>query len=306
MELAFKMNAFAGRRDTLRHSIKAVSEAGFKSIGLVFDKPFMWLADMEPHRVEEIKLMLKEANLRVASISSCTASGYDRPDDDFTPPGQRFGPAFTSSKQEERGLRIGHTKSVINFAVELNCGQVDTSTGYQPKDMDHADTWRYTRDCLVEIAKYAEVMGVSINMEYEPGEFGPGGLFVGDAHSAMSMISDVGSPALGVTFDVGHAYVCAEDVPATVRLLGERMRVVEFEDIATEIDPETGLTKRRHYHLVPGKGEIDFKPILEAMKEVHYTGPVIVELYSLWDEEPEKACQETYQYLMDKFGDYFK
>ena len=190
--------------------------------------------------------------------------------------------------------------------MELGLDQVDTSTGYQPKDMDHADTWRYTRDCLIQIAEHAERRGVSINMEYEPGEFGPGGLFVGDAHSAMSMISDVRSPALGVTFDVGHAYVCAEDVPATVKLLGDRMRVVEFEDIASEIDTQTGLKQRRHYHLVPGMGEIDFEPILEAMREISYSGPVIVELYSLWDEEPERACRETYEFLMRKFSNYFE
>lgn len=305
MELAFKMNAFAGREDSLEYAIRVISEAGFSSIGLVFDKPFMWLDDLKYKRMCEIQEMLRRADLKVASISSCTASGYWRDDKDLTPPGQRFGPAFTSPDPEERALRVGHTKSLIDFAIQLGIRHVDTSTGYQPKDMNFITAWSYTSECLKELAEYAQRKGVSLNIEYEPGEFGPGGLFVADAHTALAMIQDVGSPALGVTFDVGHSYVCAEDIPETIKLLGERTRVVEFDDIASEPDPETGLMKRRHHHLVPGDGDIDYGPIFVALEEIDYRGPIIVELYSLFESNPEEACRRTYEYLMREYGKYF-
>jgi len=304
MLLAFKQNAFANRPDIMRHSVNVIRDAGFHGIGLVFDKPYLWLDAFSAKNTKDIRAILDRSGLSVADVSTCTASGYDRPDDDFTPPGQRFGPSFTSDDAEERRCRTEHTKRVIDFAVALGCYNVDTSTGYQPAGADHATAWKRTRDCLCRICEYAEERGVSLNIEYEPGEFGPGGLFVGSATSALAMINDVGSTALGINLDVGHSYVCAEDVPATIRMADDRVRVVEFEDIKSYKD-ERGIWRRRHYHLVPGEGEMDYLPIFEALKEIGFSGPVIVELYSLFDKNPEEACQKTYMYLAEHFSEYF-
>lgn len=304
MLLAFKQNAFANRPDIMHHSVRVIRDAGFRGIGLVFDKPYLWLDALSAKNTKEIRTILDRSKLSVADVSTCTASGYERPDDDFTPPGQRFGPSFTSDDPEERQHRIEHTKKVIDFAVALGCFNVDTSTGYQPVNTDHATAWKRTRDCLFHICEYAETRGVSLNIEYEPGEFGPGGLFVGSASSTLAMINDVGSLALGINLDVGHSYVCAEDVPATIRMADDRVRVVELEDIKSHRD-ERGIWRRRHYHLVPGEGEMDYLPIFEALKEIDFSGPVIVELYSLFDSNPEKACKETYAYLTENFSEYF-
>ncbi|OHA48893.1 MAG: hypothetical protein A2806_04330 [Candidatus Terrybacteria bacterium RIFCSPHIGHO2_01_FULL_48_17] len=305
MRLAFKVNAFANRPDVLVHAAHTIKDAGFSGIGLVFDKPFLWLPNLKADRIRQLRKLLQETGLSVESVSTCTASGYWRPDDDFTPAGQRFGPSFTSRNSKERELRVRHTIKVIDFAQAVGCRYVDTSTGYQPQDMDVATTWKYTRDCLRQICDYAEKRCVSVNIEYEPGEFGPGGLFVGDASTAMLMIADVGSPALGVNLDVGHSYVCGEDVPATIRMLGERVRVVELDDIASRRD-EKGVMRRRHYHLVPGEGEIEYRPIFEALREINFQGPVIVELYSLFDKNPEDACKKTFGYLAANYGSFFK
>ena len=192
MQLAFKCNAFAGRKNALGHAITTISEAGFKSIGLVFDRPYLWLEDTKPIVVSVIGRMLTMSNLSVASVSACTASGYDRPANDFTPPGQRFGPSFASKEYSERWLRVNHTKRVIDFANELGCSFVDISTGYQPSDLSFATTWQFTKECLEKVCAYAERKHTFINIEYEPGTFGPGGLFVGSALFALAMCEDVG------------------------------------------------------------------------------------------------------------------
>ena len=304
MQLAFKINAFANKPNLLEYGMRTIHEAGFKSVGLVFDKPFLWIRDFRRSRIREIEKLLYKYDLTVADVSSCTASGFERLDNDFTPAGQRFGPSFTSRDAQERRRRIDHTENVIDFAVALGCKNVDTSTGKQPDDMSFKTAWDLTRKCLVRICDYAEKRGVSLNIEYEPGEFGPGGLFVGDAHTLLAMVADVGSPALGANLDVGHSYVCAEDIPATVRLLDDRVRVVELDDIKSERDAK-GILRRRHYHLVPGEGEIKYHYIFEALREIAFTGPVIVELYSLYDKNPEDACRKTYEYLTRNFGKYF-
>lgn len=309
MLLAFKQNAFC-RPDALEHSIDVISEAGFKGIGLVFDKPWLWLPDATAQRMNVIQKTLTSAGLAVASVSSCTASGYDRADDDFTPPGQRFGPSFTSRDPTERQLRIGHTKTVIDFAIELGCTNVDTSTGYWPKDMRFAEAWQNTRDCLADLAEYAEKRDISLNIEYEPGEFGPGGLFVGDAHTFLAMAADVGSPVLRATWDAIHSWVGEENLPGTVQLLLDagRLGVVEFDDGGYDWEPKTGLWRRRHFHLVPGDGMIapEYEAVLQTLVKGGFEGPVIVELYSQWDKDPQEACRQTYRYLTDNFRKFFR
>lgn len=310
MELAFKINAFANRKNVFEYGASVIAEAGFKGIGLVFDKPFLWLEDTKPTKLSKILRFLERKDLKVVDVSSCTASGYYRPDNDFTPPGQRFGPSITSSDPEERALRVKHTKLVIDFALELGCRNVDTSTGYQPKDADFATTWKRARDCLIEMAEYADKKGVSLNIEYEPGEFGPGGLFVGDVHTFLAMANDVGYPCLKANWDCIHSWVASEDLPETIRLLANnnRLGIVELDDGARIAD-EQGFLRRRHYHLVPGTGEIDYYPVFEALKEVDFRGPVIIELYSLYNSvspSPEEACCMSYVYIRENFGHYFK
>src|SRR3989344_6903523 len=115
MQLAFKVNAFANRPDVLTHAAGIIADAGFRGIGLVFDKPFLWLSDLDSDRIRKLREFVSRAGLSVADVSTCTASGYWRPDDDYTPAGQRFGPSFTSRDPEERKRRVEHTIKVIDF-----------------------------------------------------------------------------------------------------------------------------------------------------------------------------------------------
>lgn len=306
MQLAFKINAFAGRENALEYAAIEISNAGFKHIGLVFDRPYLWLEDTTPQAVAYLGRMLTRRNLSVASVSSCTASGYARDKKDLTPPGQRFGPSFASKDHAERRLRIDHTKKVIDFACELGCSFVDISTGYQPADLDFATTWRLTQECLEAVCSYAENKYVFINIEYEPGTFGRGGLFVGSALSALAMCNDVGSSALGINLDLIHAAVCGEDIPTTIRLLDDRLHIVEFDDMKSVRD-ERGILRRKHEHLIPDDGELvlQYPAIFEALEEIGYNGPIIVELYNHFDKNPEEACRRSYEYLMKYFRKYF-
>ena len=306
MQLAFKCNAFAGRKNSLDYAICAISKAGFHSIGLVYDKPYLWHERTSGKSLTVLGQMLFNKHLSVASVSSCTASGYGRQDDDLTPPGQRFGPSFASRHLSERLTRIDHTKKVIDFACKMGCSFVDVSTGYQPPDLDFSMAWRFTRECLEEVCAYAKKNYVFINIEYEPGTFGPGGLFVGSALSALAMCEDVKSPVLGVNLDLIHAAVCGEDIPATIRLLGNRLHVVEFDDMRSVVD-EKGILRRKHEHIIPGEGElaIQYPAIFQALTEIKFHGPVVVELYNHYDNNPDNACEQSFKYLMTNFGSYF-
>ncbi len=304
MKLGFSINAFAGDkfRPFPQKALEIIADAGFRNVELVFDKPYFWLKDLELQRVAEIKTFLKRRQLAVVDVSACTAGGYERPDDDVAPPGQRFGPSFADKDESRRRLRVEHVEKVIDFAVMLNCPHVNTSTGYQPEARTFEEAWRDVRDCYREVVRYAKERDVWVNIEYEPGTYGPGGIFIANAKDTLKMIEDVGMDNLGVNFDIGHSFVLGEDIPQVIQILAKRglLRHIHLEDIE---EKEDGT--RVHFHLVPGEGNMHFLPILRTIKEVGYKGCITLELYSLWDRNPEQACRKAYQYLMSNFGEFF-
>ena len=305
MRLGFSINAFAGNKflPFPEKPLGIIAKAGFRNVELVFDKPYFWLKDLELKRISEIKTFLKKHNLTVVDVSACTAGGYERLDDDLAPPGQRFGPSFADNDETRRKLRIEHVKKVIDWAVLLDCPNVNTSTGYQPQDRSFEEAWQDVRDCYREIVRYAALRNVWVNIEYEPGTYGPGGLFIANAEDTLKMIKDVGMNNLGVNFDIGHSYVCKEDIPRVIQMFAQRglLQHIHLEDMEEKKDGT-----RVHFHLVPGDGNIDFLPILQTLKKVGYKGCITLELYSLWDKKPDKACGKSYQYLMSKFGKFFR
>jgi sugar phosphate isomerase/epimerase len=300
MKLCFNINAFAGKKfkPFPEKPLEIITGAGYKWVELRLDKPYFWLEDLNFDRIVEVKSLLNKFGLKVAQIGAETCGGYERPKNDVAPPGQRFGPSFSDEDFLRRRLRIEYTRKAIDFAVVLDAGNVNTCSGYQPQTASVKATWKMVRDGYREVVKYAKLRGVKVNIEYEPGKYGPGGLFIATAIDALRMINDVGVPNLGVTLDIGHSVVCGEDVPAVIIMLAREkvLNHIHIEDIKDKV----------HFHLVPGEGDIDFKPILKTLEKVNYQGAVSVELYSLWDKDPVEACKKSYQYLMTNFGEIFK
>ena len=304
VKLGFSINAFAGDRfrPFPQKALEIIADAGFKNVELVFDRPYFWLNDLKLQRVAEIKTFLMRHNLAVVDVSACTASGYERPDDDMAPPKQRFGPSFADRDENRRRLRVEHVKKVINFAVVLDCQNVNTSTGYQPEDRTSGEVWRDVRDCYREVMSYAKARDVWVNIEYEPGTYGPGGLFIATAKDTLKMIEDVGMEYLGVNYDIGHSFVCKEDIPQVIRTFAKHglLKHIHLEDMVENKDGT-----RVHFHLIPGDGDIQFLPIFRTLKEVGYKGCATLELYSLWDRNPQEACRKSYKYLMTNFAEFF-
>ena len=300
MKLCFNINAFAGKKfkPFPQKPIEIIAENDYKWVELRLDKPYCWLEDLNFAKIVEVKSLLKRFGLKVSQIGAETCGGYERSKNDVAPPGQRFGPSFSDEDPLRRKLRIDYTKAAIDFAVAMDTDNINTCTGYQPKTASFQKTWQRVKTGYREVAKYAQKRGVWINIEYEPGEFGPGGLFIANAKDTLKMIKDIGYPNVGVTLDIGHSVVCGEDVPEVIKMLFKEkvLRHIHIEDIKDKV----------HFHLVPGKGDIDFDPIFKALKEINYKDCISVELYSLWDKDPADAAKRSYEYLMKNFGQFFE
>jgi sugar phosphate isomerase/epimerase len=99
-------------------------------------------------------------------------------------------------------------------------------------------------------------------------------------------MKDFKSDYLKLNFDIGHFYCVNEDPSILIPRLAEYIEHFHMADIKN----------RKHYHLIPGHGSIDFKKVFESMEKIDYKGFVTVELYP-YKTNPIEAASISMDYL---------
>jgi sugar phosphate isomerase/epimerase len=149
--------------------------------------------------------------------------------------------------------------------------------------MDRATALGLYREGLAAVLPTASRLGVDLLVEPEPG------LLIERPEEAEEFLASAAHPRLGLNFDIGHFYCVGVDPAEAARRLGPHIRHVHLEDIAPS---------REHRHLVPGRGAIDFRPVLGALRAAGYDGYVTVELYP-YEAQAREVAEEAFARLAD-------
>lgn len=114
-----------------------------------------------------------------------------------------------------------------------------------------------------ELCRMADVADVLLAVEPEPL------LVVENGQEMLKMIEAVGSPRLKVNLDIGHAQVTDPDLIETILQLGPHIVHLHLEDIKDRV----------HKHLPFGEGDINFEAVRQALADIGYEGPYVVDLF---------------------------
>jgi len=292
MKLAFSTNAFTSGKYNLIQAINKIADAGYGGVEILADHPLLWPFSITQKEIKEIKDVLRKRNIAVSDINAFTCSRYWLEKDwskkvpkGGGPPGQKFGPCFCDYEEEYRQRRIEYTKKVIDLAVKLGVKDISTCSGYQPLRGTREIAWKNMVGAIKEVIPYARKNGVRLNIEYEPA------LLVGSANEALKICQEINSSNFGLNFDIGHSFVCNEDVPAEIKKLKKYIQTVHIEDIGFD---DRG--RPVHYHLIPGQGKMPLKKIFQAFNEIGYNGWYTIELYTYF-KNPIFAAKESIRYF---------
>ncbi len=159
------------------------------------------------------------------------------------------------------------------------------------------------REAITRLARAAEDAGVRLALENGTRTFGPGGeiAWSGDAQGLRDLITEIGSPALGITIDTGHAILEGWDVAEAIRVAGDLL-------IATHIADNDGSGDQ---HRIPYSygSKVDWVEVVRAIKEVNYDGPFNLEIpgerqrpYEIIDATLRKALEICDILLGEKIG----
>lgn len=274
MRLAYSTNAFT--RTDLVSALKAIADLGYTGVEILCDRPHWFPGEVSDQAIDDALRTLSDLGLAVSNLNANTANGYYTP----APPENVFEPALSNPDPELRRWRQEYTIEALRIGARLGARAVSVTSGHPRPGILPRQSLNYLVESLKPICEAAARYGVKLGMEYEPG------LLVERAAELAEVIERVGSPELGANLDIGHSYLDGESPEAAVALLAGRIWNVHVEDIRN----------RKHFHLVPGDGDLPFGRYFDALRKAGYDGFLTVELYSFPDQ-PVEAGRRSLQYL---------
>jgi L-ribulose-5-phosphate 3-epimerase len=273
MRLGYNTNGFAHHR--LQDALVILAELGYQSVALTLDYHSLDPFDPDlPRNLAEIKSLLQK--LRLHSVIE-TGARF------LLDPRRKHQPTLLSGKSNV-GKRLDFLKAAIDIAQELDSDAVSFWSG-APLEITAADKLRkaIVAGCQ-HLCAYAEPRGVRLAFEPEPG------MYVDTMKRFAWLHERVNHPSFGLTLDVGHLH-CLGEIPISEHLHKWRDSLwnVHIEDMRRGV----------HDHLLFGEGEMDFREILEGLKEVGYEGGVHVEL-SRHSHDAVETARKSLAFLRER------
>jgi sugar phosphate isomerase/epimerase len=245
--------------------LTVLADLGYDSVGLTLDHGHLdpFAADL-PRQVDALARRLDRLGLAVVVE---TGAPY------LLDPWHKHIPTLMSAEGAER--RVELLAGAVRIAADLGAPAVHLCSGPAPEGVSEDEAWKRLTAGCEEVLDIADEYGVALGFEPEPY------MFVDTVERVLELRERLGGPDLfGVTLDIGHAH-CVDDLPLLdcVARTAPYLVNVQIEDMRRGV----------HHHLEFGAGEIDFPPVLAALKAAGYRGPVSVEIQGAALDAPQVA-----------------
>jgi sugar phosphate isomerase/epimerase len=276
MKLAFSSNAYM--HFSIEDTIEKIASLGYAGIEILADVPHAWPAGLLPARKDAIRDALAHYDLAISNVNAFMMNAVADPRQPYWHPG------WTDPDPHYRAIRREHTKRALVLAEELGAPHITTEPGGKLTDEQSWDRGAAIfYEEIMPCVALAEQLGVGLLIEPEPE------LLIETFGQYLHFMQRIDSPAVGLNFDIGHAYCVSEDPQNWVAKMAPHTVHYHFEDIAAT---------RVHKHLIPGRGAIDFASTLREIQKTGYSGWLTVELYPYIDD-PDNAAREARKFLVE-------
>jgi sugar phosphate isomerase/epimerase len=274
MHLAFSSNAYM--RFSVEETIRRIAGLGFQGLELLADVPHAWPAGLLEDRKQAIRDALAQHGLSIANINGFMMNAVADPRQPY------WHPSWIEPDSAYRAIRREHTKRALALAKELGAPGIQTEPG---GPLNPGQSWQAAAqvfyDELMPCVEIAERLEVRLLIEPEPG------LLIETFPQYLEFVERIGSPWVGLNFDIGHAFCVGNEPQEWIPRMAAHTRHYHIEDIPAS---------RTHRHLIPGHGAIDFEATLRAIAKTGYDGWITVELYPYIDD-PDAAGREARLFL---------
>jgi 4-hydroxyphenylpyruvate dioxygenase len=211
----------------------------------------VWLTKLETyleqHSVDQVKELLAEHGVKTPVAS--------------------FQGGLLTSQGERRKESWELFRKRLELCKQLGIGTIvvagDIRAPLTQEDLDRAIA------SLTEIAQAAGTVGVRAAFEFQGSA-----AFANNLQTAAALISDVGSPHLGLCLDLFHFAVGPSKWADFSFLEPDKLfhvQLCDFADVARELATDSD-------RILPGEGELPAEPLIAQLREMGYAETISIEL----------------------------
>jgi len=273
MKLAYSSNAYMNY--SVEETIARIAELGYAGLELLADVPHAWPAGLLDQRKQAIRRCLDEHQLAISNVNAFMMNAVADPRQPY------WHPSWIEPDPHYRAIRREHTGRALKLAKELGAPSIQTEPGGPLQGRSWSEAADLFYEEIMPCVEAAERLEVLLLIEPEPG------LLIETFEQYLEFAGRIGSPRVGLNFDIGHAFCSGQDPQDWIARMAPHTKHYHVEDIAAT---------REHAHLVPGRGAIDFAGTLGEIARTGYDGWLTVELYPYLDN-PDEAGREARQFL---------
>jgi len=254
----------------IEYVIEKLSGFGYDGVELMCASPVAYPPYMNAEDRKRVAALLKAKKLSVSSVLPF--------------PGGGCGNNVASPIAAEREQTIKNYKESIDLGHDLGARICLYIGGWVIWGVDQDQAWEWSRECLVEIAKYAKTKGITLAVEPTPSDSN----LVENADDAIRMMRESKCDNVKLMFDTIHALYRGDNMTDYVDKMGkdlvhlhisdtDRMPPGTYNDFGLLIDALKGIDFSGFLTMEIGSGSYGRKvdPNLFAKKSIEYLRKLI-------------------------------
>jgi sugar phosphate isomerase/epimerase len=255
----------------LEEAMAFAAKAGYDAIEIAPFTISQFVTNISKEQRAEIREAARRNNIQISGIHWVLV--------------QAEGMYLTHSDPAVRKRTAEYFCELVQFCADLGGQIIVVGSPKQRnivKDVTYQQAWDWARETFTPSVQRALDADVTICLEpLAPSETN----FINTAEEAIRFVKQFDSRSFKIILDVKAMSSEAKPIPQIIRESWPHFAYFHAND--------TNLKG-------PGFGEVDFKPIAAALKEVGYDGFVSVEVFK-FDEGPEPIATRSIEYLKKVF-----
>jgi len=235
----YSYNSLVYYGETAEVSMKRVAQYGYDALEL-YGEP-------EEYDTVHVKKLCVDLNIKISSICSIYTAERD----------------LASPDAGIRKDAVDYVKKVADFAAEVDCPTIivaPTACMKMTPWKDPEEEMKWAVESIRAGGEYAASLGVNLTIEawnrYET-------YFLNRLDQCIALLHEIDLPNIGVMGDTFHMNIEEESIDGAFRSAGKYVNHIHLAD---------------SNRAAPGKGHIDFLPVLQAIKDIGYNGYLSFEL----------------------------
>lgn len=247
----------------LDETIKRLARIGYDGVEIGAWSPHAFPETTSKERRKEIGKVLEGEGIALSSMLPAPS-----------------GNNVASPVAEERRYAIEQYKQIADLCAEWHGPTLLYIPGWVVFGTTRKQAWEWSRDALVEIGQHCGQYGITAVIE--PTSYDSN--LVDTADHAAEMMEEVNLDNVKLMFDTFHVLYRREVLTDYAYRMGKDLKHIHISE---------------EHRMPPGQGRGDFPALMEALKEIGYSGYVTMETgFDRRDVEPDWFARQAYEYLV--------